>query len=81
MTTTDNAAEAVTEAVQAAATPLAFFAILGVAALAVAALVKRFGRSLPAPDYSRYFPSDDTEQEDDDEDTSDMQEYAHEQWQ
>jgi hypothetical protein len=81
MSTTDEVAGAVadaTEAVQRAATPLAFFAILGAAALAVAALVKRFGRSLPPVDYSGYFPDPAAPTPDDEDD--DEEEQAREQW-
>lgn len=45
------AAEAATEVAQKAALPIAFIAIVAAAALAVAAIVKRVGASLPLPAY------------------------------
>lgn len=61
------ATEAVTEAVQAAAKPFAFIAIVAGAALLVAVAVRRFGASLPLPDHLvDWISGDDDEQDDDD---------------
>lgn len=51
-TAVEGAAEAAVEVVQKAALPVAFIAIVIGSALAVAALVKRLGRSLPPPGYA-----------------------------
>jgi hypothetical protein len=63
----EGAAEAVTEVVQAAAKPVAFFAILAGAALVVAVVVRRFGASLPLPDHLVEWVRNDDDEDDDDE--------------
>jgi hypothetical protein len=71
MTATDTAAaaaEGATEVVQAAAKPVAYIAVVIGAALGIAALVRRFGRSLPPPAYLEKFADvadvDDEDQDD-----------------
>lgn len=76
---TDAVAEAATEVVQKAAAPIAFIAIVIASALAVAALVKRFGRSLPVPAYLA--PLVDVDDEDQDEDEPEEVDHDVQQWQ
>lgn len=62
------------EAVQKAAAPVAFIAILIGACLAVTAIIRRYGSSLPPAEYNvEYAPAtrdDDEDQDDDDEEPS-----------
>lgn len=51
MSTTETAAEAATEVVQAAAKPVAYIAVIIGAAIGVAAIVRKWGASLPLPSY------------------------------
>lgn len=78
MTVAEETAGAATEVVQKAAAPVAFIAIVIGGCLAVAALVRRFGSSLPLPDYLVDFVGGDEPADEDDEDQD--EEPAREQW-
>lgn len=63
---TEAAAEAVTETVQAAAKPIAFIATVIASAAVVGFIVRKLGRALPTPDYVGAWqnPTEDTEEDD-----------------
>lgn len=75
-----GAAGAATDVVQKAAAPVAFIAIVVGGCLAVAALIRRYGPSLPLPDYLVDFVSPDEDQADEDQGANEPEETSREQW-